>query len=305
MDVKKTALVTGAHGFIGRHVARRFAEAGYEVRGIGHGAWDRKDFSGHGITFWHQAHVQLDSLVTYGGEPDVIAHCAGSGSVMFSMSHPLQDFDRTVSSTAAVLEYVRLHSPGTVVVYPSSAAVYGNADVLPIRECAPREPISHYGIHKLLAERLCQSYADNFQVSVAIVRFFSVYGEGLRKQLLWDACSRVTSEGDTFFGTGSELRDWLHVEDAARLLLKAASHAAGSCPIVNGGSGQGITVREILSMVFEEFSPGRMPLFSGEARPGDPAGYQADIRMAEVWGWKPEVPLADGIKRYVEWFKKG
>ncbi len=303
--MKKTVLVTGAHGFIGRHVARRFAAAGYEVRGIGHGAWDRKDFSRHGIAFWHQAHVQLDSLVTYGGEPDVIAHCAGSGSVMFSMNHPFQDFDRTVSSTASVLEYVRLHSPGTAVLYPSSAAVYGNAASLPIRESAAREPISHYGVHKLLAERLCQSYAANFQVPVAIVRFFSVYGEGLRKQLLWDACSRATSEGDTFFGTGSELRDWLHVGDAARLLLKAASHAAGSCPIVNGGSGQEVTVRDILSMVFQEFALEREPRFSGQSRPGDPAGYKADIRMAEAWGWKPEVPLADGIKRYVEWFKKG
>lgn len=303
--MKKTALVTGAHGFIGRHVARRFAEAGYEVRGIGHGAWDRKDFSRHGITFWHQAHVQLDSLVTYGGEPDVIVHCAGSGSVMFSMNHPLQDFDRTVSSTAAVLEYVRLHSPESAVVYPSSAAVYGNAETLPIRECAPREPISHYGVHKLLAERLCQSYASNFQVPVSIVRFFSVYGEGLRKQLLWDACSRVSSEGDRFFGTGSELRDWLHVEDAARLLLTAVSHAVGSCPIVNGGSGQGTSVREILSMVFQEFALQHAPRFSGEARIGDPAGYQADTQMAASWGWEPEIPLTVGIKRYVDWFKKG
>jgi UDP-glucose 4-epimerase len=303
--LKRTALVTGAHGFIGRHVARRFAEAGYEVRGIGHGAWDCKDFSGYGITFWHQAHVHLESLVTYGGEPDVIAHCAGSGAVMFSMNHPLQDFDRTVSSTAAVLEYVRLHSPGSSVVYPSSAAVYGNAETLPIREGSPKEPISHYGVHKLLAERLCQSYASNFQVPVAIVRFFSVYGKGLKKQLLWDACSRMSSEGDRFFGTGSELRDWLHVEDAARLLLTAASHASGSCPIVNGGSGQGTSVREILSMVFQEFALQHTPRFSGEARIGDPPGYQADTQMAASWGWEPEIPLTVGIKGYVDWFKKG
>lgn len=303
--MKKTVLVTGAHGFVGRHVARRFADAGYVVTGVGHGAWDRSEFSKCGVTFWHQAHVDLDSLVTYGGEPDVIAHCAGSGSVMFSMRHPLQDYDRTVSSTAAVLEYVRLHSHGTIVVYPSSAAVYGNAGNLPIRESAARQPISHYGVHKLLAEHLCQSYASNFDVPVAIVRYFSIYGEGLRKQLIWDACSRVASGTFTFFGSGDELRDWLHVDDAARLLMVAASHAARDCPIINGGSGDGVAVRDILALVFREFGLEQPMQFSGEARLGDPLGYQADIQLANAWGWHPEIPLADGVNRYVEWFKRG
>lgn len=302
--MKKTALVTGAHGFVGRHVARQFAAAGYEVTGIGHGAWDRAGFSKHGVTFWHPSDVHLDALVTYGREPDIIAHCAGSGSVMFSMSHPLQDYERTVSSTAAVLEYVRLHSPGTKIIYPSSAAVYGNAAALPIKETDARSPMSHYGVHKLLAECLCQSYAANFGVAVAIIRYFSVYGEGLRKQLIWDACSRIGSGEHTFFGSGDELRDWLHVDDAARLLLLAASHAGRDCPVVNGGSGRGVAVRDILAAVFKEFGVGHPPVFSGQSRPGDPPGYEADIAIARSWGWQPEKPLADGIKRYVEWFKQ-
>ena len=87
--------------------------------------------------------------------------------------------------------------------------------------------------------------------------------------------------------------------------LTAVSHAAGSCPIVNGGSGQGTSVREILSMVFQEFALQHAPRFSGDARIGDPAGYQADTQMAASWGWEPEIPLTVGIKRYVDWFKKG
>ena len=302
--MKKSVLVTGAHGFVGRHVARCFSEAGYVVTGIGHGTWDREEFSTFGITFWHQSHVNLESLVTYGGEPEIIAHCAGSGSVMFSMTHPLQDYDRTVSSTAAVLEYVRLHSPGTIVVYPSSAAVYGDAEKLPISESDALKPVSHYGVHKLVAEQLCHSYARNFSVPVAVVRYFSVFGEGLRKQLIWDACSRVSSGNFTFFGTGAEMRDWLHVDDAARLLIVAASHAGSGCPIVNGGSGTGVTVSGILSMVFREFGLTRSAGFSGEPRLGDPPGYQADIQLATKWGWRPGISLSDGIKRYVEWFKR-
>lgn len=299
----KSAVVTGAHGFLGRHVARHLADAGYTVTGIGHGAWDRAESERFGLTFWHTADITLDELVTYAGEPDVMVHCAGSGSVAFSMSHPHQDYVRTVSTTAAVLEYVRLHSPRTAVVYPSSAAVYGAAERLPIRESDALHPTSPYGVHKYMAEKLCRSYADHFGIAVAVVRFFSVYGEGLQKQLLWDACSKATRGEATFFGTGAELRDWLHVKDAASLLQAAALHASPSCPIVNGASGEGLTVRDVLAEIFRAYGSMATLDFSGMPRPGDPVGYHADVTAATAWGWQPAVAWRDGMRRYVDWFK--
>src|SRR5690606_30498045 len=201
-----------------------------------HGAWGQGEFSRFGLTFWHSADATLDALVTYANEPDVIIHCAGSGSVSFSMSHPYEDYMRTVSSTAAVLEYVRLYSPETSVIYPSSAAVYGQVEYLPIKEHDPMCPVSPYGVHKRMAEELCHSYATNFQISVAIVRLFSIYGEGLKKQLLWDACCKAENKGSCFSGTGQELRDWLHVDDAAHLVHALVPYAATACPIFNGAS---------------------------------------------------------------------
>jgi UDP-glucose 4-epimerase len=302
--MNKTALVTGAHGFIGRHVARLLAQRGYTVTGIGHGAWGADETRDFGITFWHTADVTLDTLMTYAGKPAVIVHCAGSGSVPFSMEQPHQDYSRTVSNTAAVLEYVRLHSPDSVVVYPSSAAVYGNVAKVPIEEDDALQPASPYGVHKLMAESLCRSYGTHFGLSVAIVRFFSVYGEGLRKQLLWDACRKAQRGERAFHGTGAEVRDWLHVEDAAALLLAAAERASPDCPTFNGGTGEGRDIASVLARLFEALGQSVVPSFNGVGRSGDPSRYVADMTQTHTLAWTPATPLDDGLQRYAAWYRE-
>lgn len=301
--MQKTVLVTGAYGFIGRYVARKLAHDGCHVIGLGHGSWAREEWRTWGIAEWHSADITLETLITYAGEPDVIVHCAGSGSVGFSMTHPYQDFQRTVATTLAVLEFARLYAPQARVAYPSSAGVYGMVQKLPIVETDPLSPASPYGVHKCLAEDLCQSYAKHFGIAVAVVRLFSVYGVGLRKQLLWDASQKIMRGEHSFFGTGEEIRDWLHVEDAASLLITAAAHASKECPIVNGGSGLGITVREVLTELFACFERADAPNFSGTVRSGDPAGYVADISRARHWGWQPSMDWKDGLHDYAAWFR--
>ncbi len=300
----RTVVVTGAHGFLGRHVARRFARAGWEVTGIGHGYWSQSELAAYGISFWHTSDVSLEALVTYAGEPDIIVHCAGSGSVSFSIAHPHEDYARTVATTASVLEYVRLHSASTKLIYPSSAAVYGVAQRLPIAEADPLEPASPYGVHKAMAEMLCRSYASSFGLVVGIARLFSVYGEGLKKQLLWDACNKVAHGDATFFGSGAELRDWLHADDAADLLYTIAERTERHCLTINGGSGEGVPVSDILEAIFEYSNAELQPKFSGQSRAGDPPGYQADMTLATQLGWKPRVPWRDGVRRYVQWFSE-
>ncbi len=297
--------MTGANGFLGRHVARSLAQQGHTVLGMGHGNWLREEWESWGLSAWQSADVTLKTLKAYAGEPTIIVHCAGSGSVAFSIKDPLADFERTVETTAHVLEYVRTSAPTCRVVYPSSASVYGTVEAVPIREDCSPAPISQYGTHKLMAEQMVTSYSRQFGTSAAIVRLFSVYGCGLRKQLLWDACLKFTNNDSTFMGTGDEVRDWLHVEDAATLLMAAAEHASPECPTVNGGSGQGVTVREVLLHLGSRLLQAEVvPSFSGAQRTGDPTRYIADIEGSKAWGWQPARHWVEGVEEYAAWWKR-
>lgn len=304
--MKKTVIITGAYGFIGRYAAREYKINGYNVIGLGHGAWSKNEWLEWGIDQWHECDVTLENLVIYcGSTPEIIIHCAGSGSVDFSINYPLQDFERTVLTMKSVAEFVRVYSPKTKIVYPSSAAVYGKVNSLPISESSPLNPISPYGFHKKMAEDICVLYAKQYMIQITVVRLFSVYGEGLRKQLLWDACNKLKSCNYDFFGTGMEVRDWIHVKDVARLLYIAAEHANELCPIVNGGSGVPITVEAMLATLFTAFDSINKPNFMGVLNAGNPVQYQADIKKVELWHWTPKVNLVQGIRDYVAWYKEG
>jgi UDP-glucose 4-epimerase len=173
---------------------------------------------------------------------------------------------------------------------------------MPIRTIDPLQPASPYGVHKRIAEDLCRSYAQTFGIPVAIVRLFSVYGAGLQKQLLWDACLKLTNGDARFGGTGEEQRDWLHVEDAARLLVEAGAHADADCVVANGGTGDATTVRTVLEMLAGALSIEQPLIFSGDRRGGDPTDYQADCSEARAWGWQAERSLTEGLSEYAEWY---
>lgn len=299
------ALVTGAYGFVGRHVARALAARGSYVIGIGHGNWGRDEWRRWGIAEWHTADVTVETLTTYAGESVLVFHCAGSGSVAFSMTHPQQDWLRSVDSTLAVLEYIRVKRPDTRLVIPSSAAVYGVAAHMPISTDSALLPCSPYGVHKKIAEELCRSYAQHFGVRSVLVRLFSVYGLGIRKQLLWDACTKLSQGVTRFAGTGMETRDWLHVEDAAQLMMVAGQYASVACPVVNGGVGQAVCIREVVELVAARLGISALPTFSGELRLGDPTHYQADISGALAWNWIPQRHRKTEMNAYVDWFAGG
>jgi UDP-glucose 4-epimerase len=270
---------------------------------LGHGVWTRDEWRSWGISEWQTVDITLENLMTYAGRPQAIVHCAGSGSVVYSASHPHQDYLRTVATTSAVLEFARLHAPEAGVVYPSSAAVYGQARRIPIPETAELTPVSPYGVHKLMAEMQCRMYARQFGTRTAILRMFSVYGNGLRKQLLWDACSKLRRGEIRFHGTGAEQRDWLSISDAANLLVLACGFASPECPIVNGGTGVGVQIADVIGEIATAFGRGKDVEFSGKRREVDPAAYVADISAALARGWKPAVSWREGVRAYIDWFR--
>jgi len=306
MNLKKTVLVTGAHGFIGRYTAKHFQDKGYYVIGLGQGHWEEDEWKKWGINAWFEGAISKDYLIdSLDHRPDYIIYCAGSGSVSYSYENPAQDFNDNVSSLLTVLEYIRNNSPSTSLVYPSSAAVYGNRSTMPrpMNEEEALMPISPYGFHKKMAEELCQSYRSNYGINASIIRFFSVYGPGLKKQLLFDCCEKVRHDNPVFYGTGDETRDFLHVEDAVSLFYYAANCETKHSAVFNGGTGKSITIREIVEKVFYYFNYSKKPSFNRQQRDGDPLHYLADISKTMKLGWRPVVEIEYGIKEYVDWYK--
>lgn len=296
-------LVTGAMGFIGRYVAQKFHKNGYYVIGMGHGSLSPEEKKEYGIDLYCSCDVTFYNLKNIVHDVDIVVHCAGSGSVGFSFEHPAKDFSRTVETTKDVLEFVRTCCPNARVVYPSSAAVYGNNNKLPLCENDECNPISPYGYHKKMAEELCEMYAKTYNISVIIMRLFSVYGIGLKKQLLWDACNKVKEEKYEFWGTGNEHRDWIHVKDVAAYLYEAAEYASNKCDKFNLACGEMTSISDVLSELFNAYGVNQLPQFGGQENLGNPKDYLADVHKIKMWNTKIKYDLKDGIKAYVDWYK--
>jgi UDP-glucose 4-epimerase len=301
--------ITGANGFIGRYLARELADAGVAVHGIGHGAMHDSERQRLGLQTWLNGEIDaanLNALAGKDGVPSEIFHLAGGSSVGFSIAQPFEDFSRTVASTARLLEWVRSSARECRLILASSAAVYGSDHRGPIGEDAIRVPMSPYGHHKLMAEQLCKSYFASYGTRSSIVRLFSVYGPHLRKQLLWDICSRLQADGQTLElgGTGSEIRDWTDVRDVSRFLAKL-----GNLPqqegfrVINGGSGRGTSVAEVANILIRYWGKDIEIRYSGVVRAGDPLSLLADDAGVRRLRFDWRIPIDRGIADYVKWFK--
>ena len=304
-------LITGAHGFIGKHLARWLARQGHQIMGLGHGIWPAPEAAAWGVTHWLNGDIQsgnLRLLQQAGGTPDVVYHLAGGSSVGVAIANPREDFFRTVATTAELLEWMRVDAPQAQLVAVSSAAVYGSGHDGPIAEDAPLTPYSPYGHHKRIMEELCRSYASSYGLRVSIARLFSVYGAELKKQLLWDMCVRLSTGSRPLVlgGSGNELRDWTDVRDVVRALDLLSAQAGAEVVTINVGTGTGCSVRQIASGVVRHW-----PLsadvdalqFSGQSRPGDPFSLVANATRLNELGFAWEVPVADGLAAYVRWFQ--
>lgn len=304
--------ITGAHGFIGQHLAQWLAGRGHRVYGLGHGLWPDLEVARHGLSNWVNGDIEpgnLRLLQRSAGTPDIVFHLAGGSSVAAASANPHEDFFRTVGTTAELLEWSRHDAPDAHLVAVSSAAVYGSGHDGQISEAATLAPYSPYGHHKRMMEQLCQSYAANYGLHITIPRLFSVYGPGLKKQLLWDLCSKLHAGITplTLGGSGAELRDWTEVGDVVRALDLLASRAERQLLISNVGSGIGTNVRQITQHVANNWlQQSEVPFpfqFSGKSRTGDPFSLIAEPSMLNAMGFKWRNQIDAGISSYVSWFR--
>ena len=309
-------LVTGARGFIGKHLSKQLAIQGHHVSGLGHGIWPHKEASRWGIRDWINGDVRCDNLRTLQSrhEPQLVFHLAGGSTVGAAIANPREDFFRTVTSTLELLEWIRLDAPSVRLIAISSAAVYGSNFRGLIPEKIIGIPYSPYGHHKSMMESLCRSYADTYSLDLRIARLFSVYGPELKKQLLWDICTQLAAKEPVLklSGTGHELRDWTHVNDVVRGLTQIAFDANPPlcAQAINLGTGFGTSVQEIVQIAMDAWheKSGNVNKtvvnFSGHRRPGDPFSLIADPARLSRMDFKCDVPLSEGVRSYIDWFQK-
>jgi UDP-glucose 4-epimerase len=308
-DERPQAWVTGARGFLGRHVGQALAKRGYEVTGFVR----NPDLNAELITSWGFRDIQtglfeggvLKQALKRSGPPAIVFHGIGSGSVAQADSDAAADDSRTTRTVTLLTEELSRNAPGVRLIYPSSAAVYGAAAPGPIDEKAPTKPISAYGANKLVAESICLDFVRRGEGSATIVRFFSVYGPPQRKLLLWDIGQRILAGERKIMlgGTGEETRDFLYITDAAKIIATLA--AAATPPMfVNAGSGEPTMVRDVVRMLATALDVDAEFHFSGLLRPGNPLHQHASVSRLTDLGFAPTTPLVTGIGAYAKWLRE-
>ncbi len=295
-------LVTGAGGFIGRAVSEAFARQGAHVIALTTPG-SAEPSGASEVRSCRLPDPQCLVLVQC-ARPDVIIHCAGTASVGGSFANPAQDFTDNVVATEQVLRAIATRSPASRLVLLSSAAVFGEPEQRPTQESAKRAPISPYGFHKLMCETLCEEYFRLWGVQSVIARLFSVYGPGLRKQLLWDVYQKCLKHDEVQLGgDGWETRDFMFVDDAVRALLLIVQRSAFRAESVHVGTGQSVTVASVAGLMVEALGQRKPVRFNAVPRQGDPLHMQADNRRLVELGMTDWTTLASGVRAYADWVR--
>jgi len=273
-------LITGARGFLGSTVARIASELEWTIHGLGRVAQPPPGWIG-GYTQCDISNTDLTEIVDR-VEPQIVFHGAGTASVIQSFATPLDDFRASVLSFNNLLDAARRSKSNPLVIYPSSGAVYGQPQFLPISETHPREPISPYGTHKGQAEMSAESYCRHFGLNVVSCRIFSTFGPAQRRLLIWELFQQVNGPSKSIIlkGTGDETRDFLYADDLANAMLALANlHSLEpyGYHTYNVSGGEEASVLQIVRLIQDSLGHSK-PVVSAKKTPsGDPSRWHADV----------------------------
>lgn len=299
-------LVTGAGGFLGSHICHYFGQRGHHIAAVDkHSPAPIPSELYPNLWSFLETKLPDKALITLINDfqPALLIHCAGSASVPYSMQEPYDDFQQSADLTAFILETLRKYMPQCHFIFLSSAAVYGNPGVLPVREDSPCQPISPYGYHKYMCELLCREYESIYNVKSSVLRIFSAYGERLRKQVIFDLFRKFSDHSSNtveVYGTGNETRDFIHAYDIAQA-VDCIQHAKAS-GVFNVASGIQTRISEVAELVKSFMNSTKEIIYNGASRPGDPLYWQADISRLSSFGFQQQITLQKGINKYCHWF---
>lgn len=293
--MSRKILVTGSGGFLGGRMAGVCEAMGNRVLRVGRGD-GFFDAGIEGMVDWFRRE-----------KPEWVVHAAGGASVGAAMENPQRDFESGPVLLERLLEGIRRGWPETRIVFLSSAAVYGQPEKLPVDEETVCSPISAYGYHKRLSELLIEQYARVHGVRGASARIFSAYGEGLRKQVLWDLCVRSGEEGEELIvqGTGKETRDFIEASDVVLGVRLILENGAMKGEVYNLAGGREIEIGWVAQQILRRIAPHKVLRFSGEVPQGVPRCWRADLRRLQGLGFVPQVHFERGLEKYLDWYVGG
>ena len=305
------ALVTGAAGFIGSHLAHRLVADGVEVVGLddlSDGSLDNLRDSPE-VRFV-EADLQDEAAVAEAARGcTAIYHQGAKRSVPRSMEQPGLTTDVNVRGTLNVLLAAR--DAGAVVVAASSSSVYGDQSEFPLGESMALAPRSPYAVSKLALEVYCAGIGLSYGVPTVALRYFNVYGPGQDPESEYAAVvprfavACLTGARPEVHGDGEQSRDFTYIDDVveANLLSARASGEAHGKVFNIGGGGEPVSVNRLLALVADAAGADPDPAYAG-TRAGDVRMTQADVSLAErLLGFVPKVPIEEGVRRTVDWFR--
>lgn len=292
----KRALVTGGSGFIGRALVEHLRGGGWDVVAV-----DRhipRGDSTHGVRLDVAEPGSLSGLVD---ADTTIFHLAASADVAASVANPRYDFENTLRGVFEVLEAAR-HA-GSRVVFPSTASIFDGANPLPLPERAFPRPSSPYAAGKLGGEAYCHAYHRCYGLDVRIVRLFSVYGIGMRRFAIHDIIRKIQRNPYELpiLGDGTQVRDYLFIDDAVRGLEFLASEGAAG-EEYNLASGHPVRLLDLARLIAELMGcPDIRISPTGRSFPGDTPRWYADVSKVRALGFRPRIDLRAGLEQTIAW----
>ena len=240
----KKVLITGASGFIGQSIVKKFKTTHHEVSvydvekpSITTGKYIKGDI------------FDFEKLKEAVKEHDVIIHLVGLADAGIAQKEPTRSFRLNVMSLQNVLEACRPYR-NKKLLFPSSAAIYGITEELPIKEHLRPNPTNIYSWHKYICEEMIRAYHNNFGLEYVILRLFNVYGKGSKGVI--NRFIEMVAKGETIESFGAyQYRDLVYAGDVAEAFYKSAIYEKAKNKIINIGSGKGTQIREILDLVHE------------------------------------------------------
>ena len=305
------ALVTGAAGFIGSHLAERLLETGAMVTGIDcftdyyPRELKERNLAGlrcaTGFRLVESALADADLSTLLDGVTHVF-HLAAQAGVRRSWGRDFRVYTiNNVEATQILLEAC-VGVPIERLVYASSSSVYGDSVTLPMREDARPQPVSPYGVTKLAAEQLCHLYHVNHGVPAVALRYFTVYGPRQRPDMGFSRFLRAVTRGDGVpqFGDGRQTRDFTFVADAVAATVAAATRGKPG-GVYNIGGGSRVELLDVFEII-RRITGRPLRVEQTKAQRGDMRDTYADTTRALAdLAFAPTAGLEEGLRAQYDW----